>query len=90
MNNTTDGRSFVWAVFDADGCECKTLSAVFGNESQAIDFAARLQASDDAEFEEMYGGEDWKPDIRRIISVEALEIGLEPDIGLALRVLQEN
>jgi hypothetical protein len=92
MTITTDGRSFIWAVFDADGCECETLSAVFENEEQAADFAVRLRAAAEAEDEELYRGRgyDWKPTIKRIISVRSLELGLEPDIHSTLRLLREG
>ena len=88
MTQTTDGRTFVWGVFDADGCECETLSAVFETEAQANNFAERLKASADAEYEQLYGNRNWKPGIKRIISVRALELGLEPDLNEKLRVLQ--
>ncbi len=79
----------VWAVFDADGCECKDLSAVFATEVEANDFAVRLKAAKRAEVEEMYAGENWRP-IEEIISVEALTLGTEPDISSKLMLIREN
>ncbi len=90
MTLTNDGRCFVWAVFDADGCECETLSAVFGSESEALGFAARFNASAEAEYDELYRDSEWKPSIKRIVSTRQIELGKEPDISSTLALLREN
>lgn len=90
MTTSTEGRSFVWGVFDADGCECQSLSAVFETEAQAANFAARLNSSAQAEYDELYRDKKWRPSIKRIISVRALELGLEPDLDSTLLLLRAN
>lgn len=41
---TTDGRTFVYGVSDADGYECKDLDSLFHSEKQAIERVRELEA----------------------------------------------
>jgi hypothetical protein len=50
MTHTTDGKAYVFAVFDADGCECKNLAALFSTREGADRFAAQLRESAKQEF----------------------------------------
>ena len=42
---TTDGKAYIFAVFDYDGYECKDLVGVFASEATAESYAAQRRAA---------------------------------------------
>jgi hypothetical protein len=73
---TSDGRTFVYAVFGSDGCECENLEAIFATETEAESYKAELLRgpmwkhkgfgyADDTRF---YGRAD-------LLSVRCIELG---------------
>ena len=44
MIHTTDGKTFVFGLFGADGCECENLEALFATEEAARERMAEIQA----------------------------------------------
>jgi hypothetical protein len=40
---TTDGRQFMWVVFDNDGCECSDFEGIFDSQEKAEVLADKIR-----------------------------------------------
>jgi hypothetical protein len=72
---STDGREFVWCVFDSDGYECSDFVAVFGSEKEAYEFAVELRIKAAREWKKLWKGDEFHGEDRRTIDVRRYALG---------------
>ncbi len=79
MSVATNGKAFVYAVFDADGYECKSFCGAFSTQEKAEQSAAQLREAARIEFEGIKERHGFSGEDSRKISVESIE--LDQDIA---------
>ncbi len=71
MTVTTDGKTIVYAVFNADGCECKDLVGVFGSDAEAQEVRAEIETLIRKFYADCMGELEWHGSV----TVEPLVLG---------------
>ena len=81
----SDGRIFIFAVFDSDGYECKDFVGAFETDNEAELFAEGLRMNDLQEWEDRYQDEyiPHGPN-RRQITVECVTLGYNHAEAMAI------
>lgn len=71
MTTTTDGKTWLYAVFDSDGYECSNFIGIFEEQDTALAYATEVQRLVDADWERRHRD-------RPKYDVNSQKIGVQP------------